>query len=508
VDTLTNLLYGLSVALEWQNLTWALFGVIVGNLIGVLPGIGVLTAISILLPLTYAMTPVAALMMLAGIYYGAQYGGGVTSILLNLPGTPTNVPTCLDGHPLARQGRAGSALFMLIFASFCGALVGITIMMLFAPLLSTVAYRFGPAEYFAMITLGLVAGSTVGKGSAVKSLAMMVLGLILGVVGTDINTGTPRFTFGVIELTDGLSLIAVAMGLFGVANFLLDVNRIDAPQRQHGPGFLSGMGSVRPHAGDVRQSRGAIARGSLLGSGLGVLPGTGALTASFMAYAIEKRISRKPERFGNGAIEGVAAPEAANNSAAQTAFVPTLVLGIPGDPVMALMLGALILHGIQPGPQLMAAHADIFWGLIASFWIGNLLLVALNLPLLGMWARLLTVPYRHLYPFALLCVAVGVYSTSASVLDVGMVLVFGVLGYGLRKLRFEPAPLMLGFVLGPMFEEYFRRALLISRGDLTIFLVKPISAVFLGITGLLIGWLILSALRREQLGSPRPAQET
>ncbi|MEX0730583.1 MAG: tripartite tricarboxylate transporter permease [Aquisalimonadaceae bacterium] len=496
MDTITNMSYGLSVALQPDNLVWSIFGVLVGNLIGVLPGIGVLTAISILLPLTYAMSPVAAMMMLAGIYYGAQYGGGITSILLNLPGTPTNVPTCLDGNPLARQGKAGSALFMLILSSFSGAIVGITILMLFAPLLAKVAYSFGPAEYFAMITLGLVAGSTLAKGSPVKSLAMVVLGLILGVVGVDVNTGVNRFTFGVTELGDGLSLIAMAMGLFGVADFLSNIN---LPQRRlpntDRKGLWAMMRSTRPEPGDVRKAIGPISRGSMVGSALGVLPGTGSLIATFMAYAIEKKISRTPERFGRGAIEGVAAPEAANNSAAQTGFVPTLVLGIPGDPVMALMLGALILHGIQPGPALMVDNADIFWGLIASFFIGNVILVLVNLPLVGMWVKLLSIPYKYLFPFALLCVAIGVYSVNYSLVAVTMVIAFGVMGFVLRKMKFEAAPLLLGFVLGPMFEENFRRALLMSRGDLGVFFVKPISAGFLTVTILLLIWLIVSGMR-------------
>lgn len=499
METMTNMAYGLSVALQGDNLVWAIFGVLVGNLIGVLPGIGVLTAISILLPLTYAMSPVAAMMMLAGIYYGAQYGGGITSILLNLPGTPTNVPTCLDGNPLARQGKAGSALFMLILGSFSGAIVGITILMLFAPLLAKVAYSFGPTAYFSMITLGLVAGSTLAKGSAVKSLAMVVLGLVLGVVGVDVNTGVNRFTFGVTELGEGLSLIAMAMGLFGIADFLSNVNR---PVRKlpdsERKGLWAMMRSTRPEPGDVRRAVGPISRGSLVGSALGVLPGTGSLIATFMAYAIEKRISRTPERFGHGAIEGVAAPEAANNSAAQTGFVPTLVLGIPGDPVMALMLGALILHGIQPGPALMVDNADIFWGLIASFLIGNVVLVLINLPLVGLWVKLLSIPYRFLYPFALLCVAIGVYSVNYSLVAVIMVICFGVMGYLMRRLGFEAAPLLLGFVLGPMFEENFRRALLMSRGDLGTFFTDPISAGFLTATFLLLLWLVSSGVRQRR----------
>ncbi|SAI69470.1 membrane protein [Bordetella ansorpii] len=494
MELLDNVLHGFSVAFQWENLAWSLFGVFMGNLIGVLPGMGVLAAISILLPLTYAMTPTAALMMLAGIYYGAQYGGGITCILLNLPGTPSHAVTCLDGNPLARQGKSGSALFMLVMSSFIGACAGILIMILFSPLLVEVAFQFGPAEYFSMMMLGLFAGATLAKGSAVKGVAMVFLGLLCGVVGTDVNTGVIRYAFGIIELSDGVQLVALAMGLFGLADFFANVNRIgkattvDAGKRM----------SVRPEPGDMRKSAAPIARGSAIGSILGILPGTGATIASFMSYAIEKRVSKTPQRFGNGAIEGVAGPEAANNSAAQTSFIPTMSLGIPGDSVMALMLGALIIHGIQPGPQMVTEHADIFWGLIASFWIGNALLVVMNLPLIGMWAKLLKVPYKYLFPSALFFVCVGVYSTNNALFDVGMVLVIGVLGYLFLKLRFSPAPLLLGFVLGPMVEENFRRALLLSRGDLGIFVDRPISAGFIYAIFALAAWLVYSTMRNRR----------
>ncbi len=494
MDLFDNVLHGFSVALQWENLLWSLFGVFMGNMIGVLPGMGVLAAISILLPLTYAMTPVAALMMLAGIYYGAQYGGGITCILLNLPGTPSHAVTCLDGNPLARQGRSGSALFMLVMSSFVGASVGIIIMILFSPLLVEVAFQFGPAEYFAMMMLGLFAGATLAKGSAIKGIAMVFLGLLLGVVGTDVNTGTIRYAFGVIELSDGVQLVALAMGLFGLADFFANVNRIDkATTVGAGPKM-----SVRPEPGDIKKSVMPIARGSAIGSVLGILPGTGATIASFMSYAVEKRVSKTPNRFGNGAIEGVAGPEAANNSAAQTSFIPTMSLGIPGDSVMALMLGALIIHGIQPGPQMVTEHADLFWGLIASFWIGNIMLVVMNLPLIGMWARLLKVPYKYLFPSALFFVCVGVYSTNNNLFDVGMVLVLGLVGYLFLKLRFSPAPLLLGFVLGPMVEENFRRALLLSRGSMSVFIERPISAGFIYAILALAIWLVFSTVRNRK----------
>lgn len=477
MDILSNLMHGFGVAFQLDNLMWAVFGVFTGNLIGVLPGMGVLAAISILLPLTYAMTPTAALIMLAGIYYGSQYGGGITSIMLNLPGTASHAVACLDGNPMARNGKAGSALFMLMLSSFFGATIGILAMILFSPALVNVAFKFGPAEYFSMMMLGLLAGATLAKGSAIKGVAMVVMGLIFGVVGTDVNSGVSRFDLNIPELQDGLQIVALAMGLFGIADFLKNINRIHS-------GHTKAIGkvstrSLRPEKGDIKQSKGALVRGTAIGAAFGILPGTGPTIASFIAYATEKKIAKKPERFGRGAIEGIASPEAATSASTQTSFIPTLSLGIPGDPVMALMLGALIIHGIQPGPQMVVEHADMFWGLIASFWVGNILLLILNLPLIGMWVRLLSVPFKYLYPAALFFVCVGVYSTNNNLFDVNIVLLFGILGYGFMRLRFEAAPLLLGFVLGPMVEENFRRALLLSRGDPMIFLERPISMVFI-----------------------------
>ncbi|OFS61040.1 hypothetical protein HMPREF3069_05770, partial [Achromobacter xylosoxidans] len=369
MEILNNLMHGFSVAFALDNLLWAVFGVFMGNLIGVLPGMGVLAAISILLPLTYTMTPTAALVMLSGIYYGSQYGGGITSIMLNLPGTASHAVACLDGNPLARNGKAGSALFMLMFSSFCGASVGILAMILFSPLLVDVAFKFGPAEYFSMMMLGLLAGATLAKGSAIKGVAMVVVGLLLGVIGTDVNTGTMRFHFGILELSDGLQIVALAMGLFGVADFLKNINQIGGDTKV--TSTKVSMKSMRPEAGDIKQSRGALVRGTAIGAAFGILPGTGPTIASFISYAVEKKVAREPRRFGRGAIEGIAGPEAATSASTQTSFIPTMSLGIPGDPVMALMLGALIIHGIQPGPQMMVEHADMFWGLIASFWVGN-----------------------------------------------------------------------------------------------------------------------------------------
>lgn len=496
MEVFSSLMQGFSVAFQLDNLMWAVFGVFVGNLIGVLPGMGVLASISILLPLTYTMTPTAALIMLAGIYYGSQYGGGITSIMLNLPGTAAHAVACLDGNPLARQGKAGSALFMLMLSSFIGATFGILAMMLFSPLLVEVAFKFGPAEYFSMMMLGLLAGATLAKGSAIKGVAMVIVGLMLGVVGTDVNTGVARFDFGIPELQDGLQLVALAMGLFGIADFLRNINKMgDGSSKLLGKVSTS---ALRPQKGDIKQSRGALARGTMIGAAFGILPGTGPTIASFIAYATEKKVAKDPSRFGRGAIEGIASPEAATSASTQTSFIPTLTLGIPGDAVMALMLGALIIHGIQPGPQMIVEHSDMFWGLIASFWVGNVLLLILNLPLIGMWVRLLSVPFRYLYPAALFFVCVGVYSTNNNLFDVITVLIFGVVGYLFMRMRFEAAPLLLGFVLGPMVEENFRRALLLSRGDMMVFIERPISMAFVFASVLLIAGLLYSSWRASR----------
>lgn len=493
MDTLTSLLHGFSVALDPTNLMWVVFGVFVGNLIGVLPGLGVLASISILLPMTYSMSPTAAIIMLGGIYYGSQYGGGITSIMLNLPGSAAHAVTCLDGNPLARSGRAGSALFMLIFSSFIAATLGILAMMFFSPWLAEAAFEFGPADTFSMMLLGLLAGATLAKGSTLKGIAMVVLGLILGVMGTDVNTGISRFYFGVPELQDGLQIVAIAMGLFGVADFLLNINHPDTKTTQLAA--VVSTRALRPQRGDLRQARGAIARGSAIGTVFGILPGTGPTIASFIAYASEKRLAKEPQRFGRGAIEGVASPEAANSASTQTSFIPTLTLGIPGDPTMALILAALLVHGIQPGPGMLSNHPDMFWGLIASFWVGNIVLLILNLPLIGMWIRLLSVPFKYLFPSALFFICVGVYSTNNNLFDVGVVLVFGLTGFVLTRLRFEAAPLLLGFVLGPLVEENFRRAVLLSKGNLLTFIERPISAGFIAACALMLLTLVFTQTR-------------
>ncbi|HLS16822.1 MAG TPA: tripartite tricarboxylate transporter permease [Paenalcaligenes sp.] len=489
---LDNVIMGFQTALTVDNLMYSFIGVFVGNLIGVLPGIGALAAISMLLPITYGLDPAGALMMLAGLYYGTSYGGATTTILLNLPGTATHAVVCLDGHPMARQGRAGPALLMAMLGSFIGATIGIIMLTIFGPLLVEVAFQFGPAEYFSLMFLGLLAASTLSSGSPLKGISMVLVGLIFGAVGTDVNTGVARFTFGIPELQDGLALIAVAMGLFGIADVIANANRL-------GSGSIIskgriGMRALRFNKGEFKSSVSTIGRGAGVGSFFGILPGTGGTIASFMSYALEKKVNRNRKNFGKGAIEGVASPESANSSAAITAFIPTLSLGIPGDAVMALMLGAMMIHNIQPGPQLMVEHPTVFWGLIMSFWIGNLILLILNIPLISIWVRMLSIPYRIIYPAILLFICIGVYSANNNLFDVAVVLFIGVFGYVAARLGYEPAPLLLGLVLGPMVEENFRRALLLSRGDLSVFITRPISGACMLVAAIIVGLVIYKRL--------------
>jgi TctA family transporter len=492
LTALNDLSHGFGVALEPHNLLWCFLGVLFGNVVGVLPGMGVMAAISVLLPLTFVMKPVAAILMLAGIYYGAQYGGAICSILLNLPCHPPHAVTCLDGYPLTLQGRGGTALGITMLSSFVGASFGIMEMIFFAPLLVELAFKFGPADICSLMLLGLLAGSTLAKTAPLKGVAMTVLGLLLGLVGTDVNTGETRFTFGFVQLYDGVEIVALALGLFGIAEFLKSVNKV-APVTAVGTTVR--LRDMLPRRGELRRAIPAMVRGTLIGSLCAMIPGTGPTIASFVAYATEKKISRTPERFGHGAIEGVACPEAATHASVQADFIPTMSLGIPGDSVMALILGALIIQGIQPGPQLIREHPDIFWGLIASFWIGNILLLVLNVPLIGIWVKLLRTPYRYLYPSALFFICIGVYSASNDLFAVGETLAIGVAGYGLLRIGFHPAPILLGFVLGPRVEENFRRAMLISNGDLKVFVERPISAAFLAIAALLIVVQIVVRMR-------------
>ena len=492
---LTDLWYGFGVAFEPQNILWCFIGVLIGNMVGVLPGMGPLATISILLPLTFGMKPVAAILMIAGVYYGAQYGGAICSILLNLPCHPPHAVTCLDGFPLTQQGKGGTALGITVIASFVGASWGITEMIFLSPLLVRAALQFGPAEVCSLMLLGLLAGSTLARGSPVKGVAMTVLGLLIGIVGSDIETGSPRFTFGIPQLDDGVEIVALALGLFGISEFMSSVNKISDVNTKYSNVRLRDM---RPSGADLKKAFFPMWRGTIIGSLCALIPGTGPTIASFVSYATEKKISKTPERFGHGAIEGVACPEASTHSSVQGDFIPTMSLGIPGDAVMALLLGALIIQGIVPGPQLITEHPDIFWGLIASFWIGNILLVILNVPMIGLWVKLLMIPYKYLYPSAMFFVCIGVYSTNNDMFQVGEVLVIGIAGYILNMLGFHPAPVLLGFVLGPRFEENFRRALLISRGDLLVFLQRPISAVFVTLCVLLIVGQIYVRLRKPK----------
>uniref|UniRef100_UPI0040558AAC tripartite tricarboxylate transporter permease n=1 Tax=Orrella sp. TaxID=1921583 RepID=UPI0040558AAC len=493
METLDSLYIGLQAALQPNILLYCFIGVFLGTFIGVLPGIGPLAAISLLLPITYHIEPTAAIVMLAGVYYGAEYGGSTASILLNLPGTAANAVTCLDGHPMAKQGRAGVALFMTTIASLCGGMIGVFALILFSPSIVEIGLKFGPAEYFALMILGLISASTLASGSPAKGMAMVVFGLLLGTIGTDINSGVPRFDFGISEMMDGISLVGLAMGLFGISEI---VNSITIKRDAKITEKIT-MRSMMPTKQDVKDSIKPMLRGSGIGGFFGALPGTGAAIASFISYAVEKKIAKDPSRFGKGAIEGITAPESANNAAAQTAFIPTLTLGIPGSATMAIMLGALIIHGIQPGPMLMAEQPNLFWGLIVSFFIGNIFLVILNIPLIGMWVSLLNIPYRILYPAILVFIMMGVYSVHNSTFDLYMVAIIGVIGYAMTLLRFEAAPLLLGFILGPLMEENLRRALLLSRGDMSTFIDRPISMWLLIISGLILAWSFYGSFRSQ-----------
>ncbi|QTL02346.1 tripartite tricarboxylate transporter permease [Aquabacter sp. L1I39] len=474
MELFQNLELGFSVALSFQNLLYCFIGVLLGTLIGVLPGLGPLATIAMLLPITFGLPPVSALIMLAGIYYGAQYGGSTTAILINLPGESSSVVTALDGYQMARQGRAGAALATAALGSFFAGSVATLLLALFAPPLADLALKFGPPEYFSLMVLGLVASVTLASGSIVKALAMIVLGLLLGLSGQDIYTGTPRFTFDVPDLADGFDFVALAMGMFGIGEIIRNLE--DEHQRSLVAAKVKGLMLTWS---EFKQIIPPVLRGTALGSVLGILPGGGAMLSSFASYSIEKKLSKNSRMFGKGAIEGVAGPESANNAGAQTSFIPMLTLGIPSNPVMALMIGALIIQGITPGPNVVTDKPDLFWGVIASMWIGNFMLILLNLPLIGIWVRLLTVPYHILFPAIMAFCCIGVYSVNNNTFDVYTMAMFGVLGYVLVKLECEPAPLLLGFVIGPMLEEYLRRAMLISRGDPMVFLTRPISAVLL-----------------------------
>src|SRR5438105_2083146 len=484
MELVDHLATGFGVALTPANLGFALAGALIGTLIGVLPGIGPIATIAMLLPLTFHLEPVSGLIMLAGIFYGAQYGGSTTAILVNLPGETSSVVTCIDGHQMARQGRAGSALAIAALGSFFAGTVSTTVIATFAPPLAKVGQSFGAPEYFSLMVLGLVAAVVLAHGSVVKAIAMIILGLLLGLAGTDGNTGAERFTLGLTVLSDGIDFAVLAIGVFGVGEIITNLATPD-PSRSI---LMQKITRLWPTREDFRRAWPAALRGTALGSILGVLPGGGATLSSFAAYVLEKKVARDPSRFGRGAVEGVAGPESANNAGAQTSFIPMLTLGIPGNAVMALMIGALMIHGIQPGPQIMAERPTLFWGMIASMWIGNLMLVIINLPLIGMWVQLLKVPYRFLYLAILLFCGIGVYTVNNSSAAVLLAAFFGVAGFVFTRLECEPAPMILGFVLGPLMEENLRRAMRISGGDPMIFLERPISL------GLLIAALALCIL--------------
>jgi putative tricarboxylic transport membrane protein len=493
MDLFSHLALGFGVALTPVNLLYALIGSLVGTLIGVLPGIGPVATIAMLLPTTYALQPVSALIMLAGIYYGAQYGGSTTSILLNMPGETSSAVTCLDGHQMALKGQAGAALATAALGSFFAGTVATVFVATVAIPLSELALKFGPAEYCSLMILGLIGAVVLAHGSLLKAIAMIVLGLLLGIVGTDVNSGTARFAFGVPELIDGLGVVSVAMGLFGFAEIITNLESTEKREV-----VTSKVGGLWLTMEQFKKAWPAVLRGTGIGSILGLLPGGGAMLASFAAYALEKKVSKNPGEFGKGAIQGVAGPESANNAGAQTSFIPLLTLGIPENAVMALMVGAMTIHNIQPGPQVMTSNPGLFWGLVASMWVGNLMLVVLNLPLIGIWIKLLKVPYRVLYPAILLFCAIGVYSINNTSFDVAQTAVFGFLGVLFFKLECEPAPLLLGFVLGPMMEENLRRAMLLSRGDPMTFLTRPLSAAMLAAAALLLILIVLPNLRKKR----------
>ncbi len=496
MELIEHLSLGFGVAFTPINLLYCLIGCVLGTLIGVLPGIGPAATIAMLLPATYALPPVSALIMLAGIYYGSQYGGSTTAILVNLPGESSSVVTCIDGYQMARKGRAGPALAAAGLGSFFAGTVGTLILAAFAPPLTELAFKFGPAEYFALMTLGLIGAVVLASGSLLKAIGMILLGLLLGLVGTDVNSGVARFSFDIPELTDGIGFVAIAMGVFGYGEIITNLAQ-PAHEREV---FVAKVKGLFPTKQDFKDMTPAVLRGTVLGSALGILPGGGALLSSFAAYALEKKLKMRTGEvaFGQGNIRGVAGPEAANNAGAQTSFIPLLTLGIPGNVVMALMVGAMTIHNIQPGPQVMTANPELFWGLIASMWIGNAMLVILNLPLIGMWIKLLTVPYRYLFPAIVLFCAIGVYSTNNNTWDIWIVGLFGIVGYIFAKLGVEPAPLLLGLILGPMMEENLRRALLLSRGEWSVFVTRPISAGILVVAVLMLIIVLLPSVKNKR----------
>lgn len=495
MDLFNHLAIGFTTAFTLTNLLYCFVGVVLGTLIGVLPGLGPVATLAMLLPITYALDPTSALIMLAGIYYGSQYGGSTTAILVNLPGESASVVTCIDGYQMARNGKAGTALGLSAIGSFIAGCFATVLVAAFAPPLIELAFRFGPAEYFSLMVLGLVGAVVLASGSVLKAFCMIILGLLLGMIGADVNSGAFRFDFGIPELQDGIDFVAISMGLFGFTEIIVNLSKGESRED-----FTRNVGSLWPSKKDMKEALPSIGRGTILGSFLGILPGGGALLASFASYTMEKRLagSKANPPFGKGNISGVAGPESANNAGAQTSFIPMLTLGIPCNATMALMIGALMIHNIQPGPQVMSSNPTLFWGLIASMWIGNLMLIVLNLPLIGIWVQMLRVPYRLLYPAILTFCCIGVYSINNNPFDVFVTIICGAFGYLFYKLQCEPAPLILGFILGPMMEENLRRALLLSRGDPTTFLTRPISLVLLMMALALLALILLPSIKKTR----------
>src|SRR5215510_5275464 len=494
MDLLNNLAIGFQTALTLQNVLYAFMGAVLGTLIGVLPGLGPVATIAMLLPSIYALDATPALIMLAGIYYGAQYGGSTTAILINVPGESSSVVTAIDGYQMARKGRAGAALAAAGLGSFFAGCVGTIIIAAFAPPLTELAFKFGPAEYFSLMVLGLIGAVVLASGSLVKAISMIILGLLLGQINTDVISGVPRYSFDIPELTDGIGFVAIAMGVFGFGEIIANLGR----PAEHREVFTKDVKGLWPTKQDFKAAWPSVLRGTALGSILGVLPGGGALLSSFATYTMEKKIAGASGRFGKGDIRGVAGPESANNAGAQTSFIPMLTLGIPPNAVMALMVGAMTIKGIQPGPQVMTSNPQLFWGLIASMWVGNLMLIILNLPLIGIWIKLLTVPYRFLFPAIVLFCCIGTYTLNNSSFDVYIAALFGFIGYIFYKLSCESAPLLLGFILGPMMEENLRRALLLSRGDWSTFLTRPLSAGLLIASALMIVIVALPSIKAKR----------
>jgi putative tricarboxylic transport membrane protein len=493
MDLIQNLALGLGTALSPENFAYCFIGALLGTLIGVLPGLGPTATVAMLLPITYYLSPTAAMIMLAGIYYGSQYGGSTTAILMNLPGEVSSSVTALDGYQMARQGAAGKALSIAAIGSFIAGTFATFVIAIVALPLAALALQFGSAEYFALILLGLVTSTALAHGSVLKAIAMIVCGILFGIVGTDVDSGVYRFNLGMIELSDGLSVVAVALGIFGIVEILKNLENAS-----DNPVITAKITRLMPTRQDLRAAAGPIARGSILGSLLGTLPGGGSILSAFTSYTLEKRISKTPERFGKGAIEGVAGPESANNAGAQTSFIPLLTLGIPSHPLMALMMGALLIQGITPGPNVVHQQPALFWGIIASMWIGNAMLIILNLPLVGIWVSLLKIPYRFMIPAIVGFSVIGVFTVSNSAFDIYVLAGFGLLGYVFHKVGCEPAPFLMGFVLGALLEEHLRRAMVFSRGDPSTFITHPISGTLLAITVIVLLVVTLPAIRRKR----------